>query len=116
LDGCGPEIQLIASAMAVVTEEDVLSDVDRETGVGKIRSLVKRARTAPLVTADLERDVVQLFQDRTDRDLSAQDAVVESRHARDLMVTGGTGATRRVGLPPPRADRAGHDGPDRTCP
>ena len=43
---------------------------------------MERAGTTPLVTTDLERDVVQLFEHHTDGDQSAQGAVVETRHAR----------------------------------
>jgi hypothetical protein len=78
VDGRGPEIQLIASAMAAVAEEDVLADVDREAGDGVALRTVEWARTTPLLTADLEREVVQLFEDGTDGDQSAQGAVVEA--------------------------------------
>ena len=83
LDGRGPEIQLIASAMAAVAEEDVSSDLDREA-VGSVLRTVERTGTTPLVTTDSQRDVVQLFEHRTDGDQSAQGAVVETRHTRDL--------------------------------
>jgi hypothetical protein len=89
LDGSGPEIQLIASPMAAVAEEDVSSDLDREA-VGSVLRTVERTGTTPLVTTDLERDVVQLFEHDTDGDQSAQGAVVETWHARDLARTEGT--------------------------
>ena len=88
LNGLGPEIQLVASAMAALAVEDVLADVDTEAGIGRVLGGVERAGTTPLVTTNPERDIVQLFEHRTDGDQSAQSAVVEKRHVADLSRSG----------------------------
>ena len=90
LDGLGPEIQLVASAMAALAVEDVLADVDTEAGIGRVLGGVERAGTTPLVATDAEWDEMQFFEHRTDGDLSAQCAVVETRHARDFTGAWGT--------------------------
>jgi hypothetical protein len=54
--GRGPEVQLIASAVAVVAEEEVLADVDGEA-VGRVLTTRERAGATPLVTMDSEGDV-----------------------------------------------------------
>ena len=71
MDGHGPEIQLIASAMAAMAEEDVFTDLDREA-VGSVLRTVQRAGTTPLVATDPKWDAVQFFEHRTDGDLSAR--------------------------------------------
>lgn len=58
----GPEIASFAPPMAAAAEEDVFVDVDREAGVGTAARTGERARTAPLVAADLQRDVGELFE------------------------------------------------------
>ena len=115
LDSLGPEIQLVASAMAALAVEDVLADVDTEAGIGSILGGVERAGTTPLVTTNPERDIVQLFEHRTDGDQSAQSTVVEKRHVADLSRTWKRSVTRRLGRQLPRAGRVWHDEPDRTC-
>ena len=91
LGGCGPEVELVASATAAVTEEDLLADVDGEAAFGMILRTVtvQRARTTPLVTTNPQRDVVHQFQNRLNRDLGAQGAIVEAGHARLLGVARG---------------------------
>jgi hypothetical protein len=59
---------------------------------------------------------VQLFEHRTDGDQSAQDAVVETRHARDLARVRKMSATRRVPRRMRRVGHVWHDGHGRTCP
>ena len=115
LDGCRPEIPWIASAMAAVAVEEVVVNLDREA-VGRVPRTMERIGTAPLVTTDSERDVVQLFEHRADGDQSAQHAVVETRHIRDQARLRKTWATRRVPRQPSRVGRVWLDGHDRTCP
>lgn len=47
LDGLGPEVQLIASAMAALAVEDVLADVDTEAGARHRSSPRRHAERNP---------------------------------------------------------------------
>ena len=116
VDEGGPEIQLIATAVTAVAEEGVVAEVDRKGIVGRVACAAERAGATPLVTTDSEGDVVQFFEHHTDRDQSAQGAVVQTRHARDLAGVRQTWARRRVPRRMRRAGRVGRDGLDTTCP
>lgn len=73
-----PEVELIASAMAVVTVELVDPDVDGE-GPGIVTALQKTvsAETCTAVRCELE---VEQSQDVLNRDLFTQRSEVDSRH------------------------------------